>query len=674
MCFMRFTLFCFVVNLFCAFNLLIAQSGNTFANFKERKELAVAELKNHPGKDTARVNALVRILLTATFSKEHKELFPYKEEALTISKQLNYDYGIAQYYYATANYLKTTSDYVHALDYYDSTLTVIGNSGDSRLPQLSTAVFERKGLIYYSQENYSAAIKSFFQVLKDEGNKRNTRVVRVNCLITDCYQAINNLDKAAEYALRNIAIIEKDTSLKYQGASSYLAFVDVSLARNDLKNAEVYLKKLKPFAENPFEVQVSCGYHRKNGHVHYAQQKYAEAFSDYQTAFEFAKLGNHNNSVSAVLADLSRTALKLGKVDEARLFATKNLALTDEMTTTAPKVEALINLADYYHSAGNNAKAFELASTATELKDTMIAEMNIRQVNLLSAMYDRETQQKEIKDLHTQKQQQEAAAKQTLLMNRVFLGFIAMLLILGYLGFLNFRKGRQLAESQHELQRQKIMELEKERQLVGMTAMMKGQEEERSRIAKDLHDGFGGMLSGTKLSFIHVKDRLVLSAEDRLLFEKSLSMLDNTIGDLRKVAHNLMPEALVKFGLQDALLDFCNYIKLSTGLEVLYQQFGEQRKLDSTAEIFIYRIVQELLNNVVKHAQASQVLVQFAMDSQKVSITVEDNGKGFDKKILSNSKGAGMSNVMYRAECLNGRTDIVTSPGEGTSVNIELFV
>jgi two-component system NarL family sensor kinase len=165
---------------------------------------------------------------------------------------------------------------------------------------------------------------------------------------------------------------------------------------------------------------------------------------------------------------------------------------------------------------------------------------------------------------------------------------------------------------------------------------------------------------------------VVIPGCKRGVFEKSLSMLDNTIVDLRKVAQNLMPEALVKFGLYDALRDYCDYVQSSAGLQMLYQQIGALRKLDSTAEIFIFRIVQELVNNVVKHGGASQVIVQIATSPQKVHITVEDNGLGFDKSIRSTTKGAGMANISYRVHCLNGRTDIVTSPGTGTSVNIEL--
>jgi signal transduction histidine kinase len=149
-------------------------------------------------------------------------------------------------------------------------------------------------------------------------------------------------------------------------------------------------------------------------------------------------------------------------------------------------------------------------------------------------------------------------------------------------------------------------------------------------------------------------------------------MLDNTIGDLRKVAQNLLPEALVKFGLGEAVRDFCDSIKSSTNIEIVCQQFGVKRELDSTLEVFIFRIIQELVNNAVKHAHASRIIVQLNMDTNNIGITVEDNGTGFNKAILSTTQGSGMSNINYRVQYFNGTVDIVTSPGNGTSVNIDL--
>jgi two-component system, NarL family, sensor kinase len=249
-----------------------------------------------------------------------------------------------------------------------------------------------------------------------------------------------------------------------------------------------------------------------------------------------------------------------------------------------------------------------------------------------------------------------------------FSGLVLILL----LGYLNFRNRIKMTKQKEEIQLQKIYQLEKDKQLVAVDSMLKGQEKERSRIAKDLHDGPGGLLAGTKISFMNLKEVLHLTGEKKNQYDKSLALMDNAIGDLRKIAQNLMPEALIKFGLNEALRDFCDATQLLSTVKITYTQFGEIRILDSTTEVFIYRIVQELVNNAIRHACASSILVQLTYNTDRTGITVEDNGKGFNEKILQNNKGSGMSNINYRVQYLNGTSDIISSPGNGTSINIEL--
>jgi two-component system, NarL family, sensor kinase len=327
--------------------------------------------------------------------------------------------------------------------------------------------------------------------------------------------------------------------------------------------------------------------------------------------------------------------------------------------------ENYFSLYQCYQKLGNYKDAMMYFTKFTYTKDSVLNIGRIIEGTELRNMYETQIKEYQIANLTT-------ANKQKSMLNKVFIGSSIGLCLLGFLGYRNFKNKQKVSAQQQEIQEQKITELEKDKQLSAIDAMLKGQEEERSRIAKDLHDGLGGMLSGTKLSFINMKDNLVLTPENAVQFDKSLSMLDNTIADLRKVAHNLMPEALVKFGLDEALRDFCHSIQSSSSLKVVYQQVGENRKLSNTTEVFTYRIIQELVNNAVKHAGAKQIIVQLNINSHKLSITVEDDGKGFDINSIANSKGAGMDNIKYRVQYFNGTLDIVTAPDKGTSVNIDL--
>jgi len=263
---------------------------------------------------------------------------------------------------------------------------------------------------------------------------------------------------------------------------------------------------------------------------------------------------------------------------------------------------------------------------------------------------------------------QAAQLKQQSIINYILFIGVASLLIISILLFINYR-------NKQKLQQQHIKKLETQQQLTATEAVLKGEEQERSRIAKDLHDGLGGMLSGIKYSFSNMKGNLVMTPENAQAFERSMDMLDSSIREMRRVAHNMMPEALVKFGLDTALKDFCNDINQTGALKVSYQSFGmEDAVMEQTTAITIYRIVQELINNTMKHADARTAVVQVTKTGNRISITTEDDGKGFDTAILNQAKGIGWSNIQNRVDFLKADLDVRSDKDKGTSVHIELNI
>jgi two-component system, NarL family, sensor kinase len=154
-----------------------------------------------------------------------------------------------------------------------------------------------------------------------------------------------------------------------------------------------------------------------------------------------------------------------------------------------------------------------------------------------------------------------------------------------------------------------------------------------------------------------------------------MDMLDNSIKEMRRVAHNMMPESLMRYGLDKTLQDYTAEINKSGMVTVAYQSMGmENITVDNTTAITIYRIVQELLNNVTKHAAAKQVLVQLLAQGNKLVVNVEDDGKGFDTVILQNIEGIGWKNIQSRVEFLKGTLDVQSAPGKGTAVNMEFNI
>jgi signal transduction histidine kinase len=329
------------------------------------------------------------------------------------------------------------------------------------------------------------------------------------------------------------------------------------------------------------------------------------------------------------------------------------------------KLQSALELLD-----GDMAAFRKMDQQRDSVERLLINESVLRNTQELEVRYQSRQQAARIVRLSHEKQIQTLSLRQKTLLNYVFLGTIASLLGLGYSFYRNAVSKQIIARHAYQLQARRIRELEQERQLIAADAILKGEERERSRLARDLHDGLGGMLSGIKLSLTHMAGNMLLSEANALSFTRTLTQLDHSIQELRRVAHSMMPENLLRFGLREVLRDYCETLERSARIPIRFQAFGPQERLEQTTEIILYRIVQELLTNVVRHAGATEVLVQLMHAGEHVTLTVEDNGKGFDPRCTG--KGIGLGNVLSRVDYLNGHTDIVASPEAGTSVNIQI--
>lgn len=226
--------------------------------------------------------------------------------------------------------------------------------------------------------------------------------------------------------------------------------------------------------------------------------------------------------------------------------------------------------------------------------------------------------------------------------------------------------------SKHMKQREKLhnLAIDQERQhakISMLTALLDGQEQERARIARDLHDGLGGLLSGTKLQLSHLKDKASLEVQEKM--QKGISQLDMAVDELRRVAHNLTPDLLQKFGLQEALNDYASRM-CNEQLDIDVQFLHYTNSLTPDQQLLIYRIIQELVNNAIKHADPSQIIIQLVEEDQQFNITVEDDGKGFDYDLSNLNKSAGLQNIKSRVEFLKGSFQVHSETGQGSSFEI----
>jgi signal transduction histidine kinase len=334
--------------------------------------------------------------------------------------------------------------------------------------------------------------------------------------------------------------------------------------------------------------------------------------------------------------------------------------MTHELSDFHKKAsEAYENLADYKNALIQNRK-YE------KLHEEINLEQTKNRLLVLEAKYQSEQKEAEIRTLSAEKQAQILKIRQKNTLNLALAGVILVTIVIAFLLYKNHK-------NKQKLQAQRIVELETEKQLSATQALLQGQEDERSRMAKELHDGLGGLLSGVKINLNNMQKRIIITEEDGIAFEKSVALLDQSISELRRVAHNMMPESILKFGLDGAIKEFLQSI-YSENLNIIYQSYHIEKGLNKQLDISVYRIIQELVNNAIKHSNAAEILVQIRKDDQLLLIDVEDNGKGFGYNPDSKKSGMGLAGITSRVNYWKGSLNIESDKSSGTSVHIEIPV
>jgi signal transduction histidine kinase len=606
--------------------------------------------------DTGR--AMILLTLASWYETNNQDSSAYYlQRGKELAESLQYDKGIYYYYQQGAVLAYTKGNYNEALDISAKGLALARKLKDS-IKVLT--MLNNFGIVYSylgdfeKQLDYTIQVKDLVEQARD-----STKYSGVWHNLANCYFNLGRCRKGADAALYGL-LLEKYARIKngyvnrlyatlaqcYDGlrmADSALFFYDISIKESVRLNdryAEgiIYgykcnlLAGMMRFGEMLVSAKQSLALSRE------LQSRQMLASSLYNMAYA-AFLNNNNKDANTHI----REALSIAEADSLR----------DELKN------CYIVLSYVAAKDGDFATSTRAKLKADSIIEATLNEKVLKATADLEKKYETEKKDNQIK-------LQQAAIERKGILNKILIGGSALLLLLSFLLYRNYRQ-------KQKLQQQRINELETEKKLTATEAVLKGEEQERTRLAKDLHDGLGGILSGIKYSLNTMKGNLVMTPDNAQAFERSIDMLDSSIREMRRVAHNMMPEALVKFGLDTALKDFCNDINQSGALKVNYQSIGmEGIQLDQTTAITIYRIVQELLNNTMKHASAGSSIVQVIKSNEEISITVEDDGKGFNPVILQGARGIGWSNIQSRVEYLGGKLDIRSEPGKGTSVLIEL--
>jgi signal transduction histidine kinase len=259
----------------------------------------------------------------------------------------------------------------------------------------------------------------------------------------------------------------------------------------------------------------------------------------------------------------------------------------------------------------------------------------------------------------------------------VLLGIIILFLIISLIFIQRYfslrqKAAQELIKKNAEISQQKIVDLVKEQEVKSINSFMSGQEKERNRIAAELHDRLGSLLSAVKLHFSSIEADLNESGdEEREDFSFALKLLDNSVDEVRTISHNLSKGILMQFGLSEAIKNLRDTINTAGQLQIKFIEAGPGFNLNPEVEVELFRITQELITNAIKHSQADEIFVQLISDEEGLRIVVEDNGVGFDMRKLK-EKGIGLLNLKSRVEKINGEYHIESSVGNGTNIIIEV--
>jgi two-component system, NarL family, sensor kinase len=565
-------------------------------------------------------------------------------------------------------------DYASAIKYYNRAASQYNLIKGIKKTYGLAAVYNNLGGILSLLNDWESAQKYYFKALKEyEKLNDSTKMVTVYFNLAFVYSDMGEWNKSFEQMYKSIQLIAGSKN-KSQNITACSRLATICFKTERIKEGLYYLKKsdsLLQYSQGDLDLNY---YHHAYGEYNHYKKDFARAIEHHNLAYNYAIRWDDPYYIADESLEIGKDYLQMKQFDSADIYFQISFQEAKKYNYK-PKVLLSLNyLGNMEAAKGNFKKAYDYKEKQAGFADSLVKEQNHYRILLLDEEFGAEKRSNEILQLQKDKQIQTLSIKQKSTLNYFLIGSVTALMVVIFMSYRNFRNRQQLSKQKDELQQQRISELEKDKQLVAVDSMLKGQEEERSRLAKDLHDGLGGLLSGVKFSLSNMKDNLIITPDNMAVFERSLDMIDTSIKELRRVAHNMMPEILTKFGLDEAVKEYCNTINSTKLLTVKYQSLGMEVRLEKSNEIIIYRIVQELLNNIMKHAIATEAFVQIIRERNRLNVVVEDNGKGFDASLPENNKGAGLINVRSRVDYLKGQLEIHTEPGKGTLINIEFNV
>lgn len=648
-----------LLQLFCPL-IIVAQPEDPVADSLV-KELSKAKA------DTMKVKIAIELGYTFNAYDPAKAL-QYGLDGIALSKKIKYNRGTAELAYVLSDSYLNLGEYDKAkamLDEAESIYAPLQN-----MPMLGR-INNARGNWFYMQSDmwsasqyYSRAAEIFHQ-LKDTVRE----IIPYQNLIATLGET-KNYEKVITLSKRLLKTLEaRGDSARMAATFQHLIINNLALDKPD--EAYVYIPPLLKYVDNTLDYNIKSEAYNIAGKYYVQKEQYDTAIAYFNKALAFALKDNYQTSMYNL--SIGEAYLKKNEPEKAYGYLKQAEQLAAKANSRDIYYRVSKQWSRYYEKKHNYERALFYMQEYSKLNDSFLVAETRQYATQLEAIYESNKKETEILKLKSEQLQKTLDIKRR---NNYLYVAGAFLLLLGAIVVLqtkNYRAKRKLMEQEKQLQNEKIITLEKEQQVVSLQSMISGQEMERNRIARDLHDGLGGLFSTVKMYFSGLQhDKPELG--ENPLFTQSFDLVDNASAELRRIAHNLMPEVLMKLGLVNAVRDLCNQIQAGKLMKISLQAYGMEERLTMDTEIMLYRIIQELLNNIIKHANATEAIIQFNRLSDRLTITVEDNGKGFNVEENTTNAHAGIETVKSRVNYLNGRLNIDSSDGVGTTVIMEFLM
>lgn len=522
------------------------------------------------------------------------------------------------------------------------------------------------GSSYRSSGKIDDAIKMLLKSVKIAEEIAYTEMI---CMIKSdlgiLYANKGDFDKAIMYMKESISIAHSEQVIY----SNYTNMGSIYFKSNDLNNAEKYFLKALELLKKDKNHKVSAAIDLNLGAIAFMKKNYDEAekyFIASKTIADAHGYETYSLNARTNLADIQETK---GNFEAAIIIWQEAITKAEELSNLEAQKKIYDDLSKIHAKIGDYKLANQYIKKHHQLQDSIYNFERLKQIQELEVQY--ETSQKENEILLLKKDQllkKEEIKRHELFKKLIITGFLILLvpvMIVLLVYYQKLKVQRQLNSQKEELSSQKINSIIKEQELKLSKAAITAQNEERGRIARQLHDSIGGTLAALKLQLLDTK-------KNGGVLDIIIEQLDDTYQQVREISHNLTPKKISETAFTSLIGEYIQNIEKATGQHINFISHPQENinAIGDTLKAEIFNILQELLTNVIKHAKANDIEICLNAYEDSIQLLFEDNGIGFDAK--KSPKGIGLHNIKKRLQKLNARINIDSVLNRGTAINIDI--